>query len=142
MEEKKELGERLTELAKARGFVCEAPSGKVKDLQLTFNQKELVELIDQEVGKAREEGRKVGLNIFYEEITQNVNGKNGKKNVRRYSSEKIDDFLNEIKRKAKQEVLEDLFSWTCIPVKGKFIDIESYSRFKKKILSELSKLVK
>ena len=53
--EKKELKEKLIKTAKARGFVCEASSGKVKDLQLTFNQKELLKLISEELDKAREE---------------------------------------------------------------------------------------
>lgn len=53
---KKELRERLIELAIVRGFVCEAGSGRVKDLQLTFNQKELLKLISEELDKAREEG--------------------------------------------------------------------------------------
>lgn len=59
--EEKELKEKLIKTAKTRGFVCEAPSGKVKDLQLTFNQKELLKLISEELDKAREEGRKYAL---------------------------------------------------------------------------------
>lgn len=55
--EKKELKEKLIKTAKARGFVCEASSGKVKkNLQLTFNQKELLKLISEELDKARKEG--------------------------------------------------------------------------------------
>lgn len=54
--EKKELKEKLIKTAKARGFVCEASSGKVKkNLQLTFNQKELLKLISEELDKARAE---------------------------------------------------------------------------------------
>lgn len=59
--EEKELKEKLIKTAKTRGFVCEAPSGKVKDLQLTFNQKELLKLISEELDKAREEGVEAGM---------------------------------------------------------------------------------
>ena len=69
-EEKKKLRERLIELSIARGFVCEAPSGKVKDLQLTFNQKGLLKLISEELDKAREEGYRKGWEEGYEECKQ------------------------------------------------------------------------
>ena len=64
--EKKELKEKLIKTAKARGFVCEASSGKVKvkDLQLTFNQKELLKLISEELDKARREYFSMGMEYF------------------------------------------------------------------------------
>ena len=53
--EKKGLGEKLYKISISRGFVCEAGSGRIKDILIDFNLSELEDFIYQELDKAREE---------------------------------------------------------------------------------------
>ena len=58
--EKKGLGEKLYKISISRGFVCEAGSGRIKDILIDFNLSELEDFIYQELDKAREIVKKTG----------------------------------------------------------------------------------
>ena len=49
--EKKGLGEKLYKISISRGFVCEAGSGRIKDILIDFNLSELEDFIYQRRSK-------------------------------------------------------------------------------------------